>query len=182
MLLATLIDPNKSLCATAHSGDARAMTRLTRLELVDLVEQRYFANVAREQLEAVLDCFTPDTTVLIRHGDNPERRFYGTPTGDALPISAFWRHLNGNFNARFDTFEHVIDTEQQRIASTFLVTLAPKPDSPYFAFGTLLLKNCNFFWVEDARIARMLIYYSNPNTGGTGPDKPVGYGSTKSIP
>ncbi len=151
------------------------MPRLTRTELVDLCENRYFGNVVRERLDAVLDCFSPDTLVVIRHGDNAERRFYGRPQGDALHISEFWKHLNANFDARFEDYEHVVDLEQQRIASTFLVTLAPKASSSYLSRGTLQLKNSNFFWVEDGRIARMLVYYSNPDTGGDPVGKPSGY-------
>lgn len=149
--------------------------RLTHTELIDLCETRYFGNVARERLEAVLECFTAETQVAIRHGDNPERHFYGRPQGDALHISEFWKHLNANFESRFENFEHVVDTAQQRIASTFLVTLAPRPGSPYVNRGTLQLHNCNFFWVEDGRIARMLVYYSNPDTGGDPVGKPSGY-------
>ena len=156
------------------------MTRLTRNELIDLCENRYFGNVARERLEAVLECFTPATVVVIRHGDNAERRFYGSPRGEALQISEFWKHLNANFDARFEDYEHVVDTEQQRIASTFLVTLAPKPGSPYVGRGTLQLKNCNFFWVEGGLIARMLVYYSNPDTGGDPVGKPSGYPPARS--
>ena len=48
------------------------------------------------------------------------------------------------------------ELKSQRIASTFLVTLAPKPASPYVGRGTLTLKNCNFFKVDDGRIAWMI--------------------------
>jgi hypothetical protein len=151
------------------------MTRLTRQELIDLCENRYFGNVVREQLAAVVDCFTPDTMVVIRHGDNPERRFHGAPQAGELHISEFWKHLNANFDAGFDDFDHYVDVERQRIASTFIVTLAPKPHSPYVARGTLTLKNCNFFKVEDGRIAYMMVYYSNPDTGGDPVGKPTGF-------
>jgi len=43
------------------------------------------------------------------------------------------------------------------------------------ARGTLTLKNCNFFEVEDGRIARMMVYYSNPDTGGDMAGKPTGF-------
>lgn len=156
------------------------MTRLTRDELIDLCENRYFGNVVREKLDTVVDCFTPDTIVVIRHGDNPERRFYGRPAGEQLHISEFWKHLNANFDAGFTGFDHYVDTEQQRIASTFVVTLAPKPASPYVARGTLTLKNCNFFKVEDGRIAWMMVYYSNPDTGGDPVGKPTGFPPARS--
>lgn len=151
------------------------MTRLTRRELVELCEQRYFGGVARENLDAVLDCFTPDALVVIRHGDNPERRFHGQPAADQQHLSEFWKHVNGHFVAGFGDFAHYVDAEQQRIASTFVVTLTPKPGSPYVARGTLTLKNCNFFEVEDGRIARMMVYYSNPDTGGDMAGKPTGF-------
>ena len=156
------------------------MPRLTRSELIDLCENRYFGNVVRERLDAVIDCFTPDTVVVIRHGDNPERRFYGKPAAGQLHISEFWRHLNANFDARFDDFEHYVDVEQQRIASTFVVTLAPKAGSPYVSRGTLTLKNCNFFEVEAGRIAHMMVYYSNPDTGGDPVGKPTGFPPARS--
>ncbi len=156
------------------------MTRLTRNELIDLCENRYFGNVVRGSLDAIVACFTPDTLLVIRHGDDAERRMYGAPDGDAAHISEFWKHLNGNFDARFEDFAHVVDTEQQRIASTFLVTLAPKAGSPYVGRGTLQLKNCNFFWVEDGLIARMIVYYSNPETGGDPIGKPSGYPPARS--
>jgi len=151
------------------------VTRLTRRELVDLCETRYFGGVAREQLDAVLECFTPDALIVIRHGDNPERLFHGRPAAGELHLSEFWKHVNANFVAGFGEFEHYVDAEQQRIASTFLVTLAPKPGSPYVSRGTLTLKNCNFFKVEGGRIAHMMVYYSNPDTGGDPVGKPTGF-------
>jgi ketosteroid isomerase-like protein len=151
------------------------MPRLTRPELIELCESGYFGNLVRERRDAVRACFTPDAVVEIRHGDLPVRRFFGKPEGDAPDIAQFWDHVNTHFAASFEDYDHVVDTEQQRIASTFLVTLVPKPGSPYVGRGTLQLKNCNFFWVEDGLIARMLVYYSNPDTGGDPVGKPSGY-------
>jgi hypothetical protein len=87
----------------------------------------------------------------------------------------FWSHLNANYDASFGQFDHVVDVEAQRCAATFVVTLAPKPGSAYAARGTLTLLNCNFFWLENGLIARMIVYYANPDTGGPAAGKPTGY-------
>ena len=151
------------------------MTRLDRDELAELAEQRYFGAVARGDLAAVLDCFTDDAEIIIRHGDQPTRTMRANPSPGVPHISEFWLHLNGNFDASFTDFEHFVDEPAQRCAATFNVTLRPKAGSPYVPRGTLTLYNCNFFWVRDGRIAKMIVYYANPDTGGDGPGKPTGY-------
>jgi hypothetical protein len=148
---------------------------LTRAYCIDLVENGYFGNVSRERLQAVLDCFTDDAVILIRHGDHPTRVMKGRPGPGETHISEFWKHLNLNYAARFEDFEHFVDVEAARCAATFRVTLAPKPGSAYADRGTLTLYNCNFFWLENGRIARMIVYYANPDTGGPMEDKPTGY-------
>lgn len=151
---------------------------LSRANYVALVEDRYFGNVARERLAAVVDCFTADAEIVIRHGDNPTRVMKANPRSGEAHISEFWKHLNANYQASFDHFQHVIDLDANRCAATFQVTLAPKPGSAYAASGTLTLENCNFFWLENGKIARMVVYYANPDSGGTSTAKPTGYPST----
>jgi ketosteroid isomerase-like protein len=148
---------------------------LDRAQLIDLVENRYFGNVSREDVAAVAACFTADAEVVIRHGDAPTRVMKAAPRAGEQDMREFWRHLNANYHASFDRFEHFIDVEAQRCAATFVVTLAPKPGSAYAARGTLTLLNCNFFWLENGRIARMIVYYANPDTGGPAVGKPTGY-------
>lgn len=148
---------------------------LTRDELIDLVEDRYFGNVTREDVEAVAACFTADAEIIIRHGDAPTRLMKATPGPAETDMREFWRHLNANYHATFERFEHVVDVDAQRCAATFVVTLAPRSGSAYAARGTLTLQNCNFFWLENGRIARMMVYYANPDTGGPSAGKPTGY-------
>lgn len=147
----------------------------TRAEFVELVEDRYFGNVSRERLAEVVDCFTPAAEILIRHGDAPTRVMKANPAPGEVHISEFWKHLNANYAAKFEDFEHFIDVDAARCAATFRVTLAPKPGSAYASRGTLTLLNCNFFWLENGRIARMIVYYANPETGGPAEGKPTGY-------
>jgi len=56
--------------------------------------------------------------VVIRHGDQPERRFFGRPEGDALHISEFWKHLNTHFVASFD------DSVAERVSASDVVRQA----------------------------------------------------------
>lgn len=148
---------------------------LTRAGLIELVEEHYFGNVTREDVEAVAACFTADAEIIIRHGDAPTRLMKATPGPGETDMREFWRHLNANYRATFERFEHIVDVEAQRCAATFVVTLAPKRGSAYAPRGALTLLNCNFFWLENGRIARMIVYYANPDTGGPSAGKPTGY-------
>lgn len=148
---------------------------LPRAAIIDLVEHQYFGSVARNDIAAVRACFTDNAVVTIRHGDNPTRTFKSRPAPGEAKLTDFWEHLCANFDAAFNDFEHVIDLERACCAATFTVTLAPKSGSAYFQRGTLTLRNCNFFWLESGRIARMIVYYANPDTGGPAAGKPTGY-------
>ena len=144
-------------------------------DYVDVVENRYFGNVAKANFQDVLACFTDDAKVLIYHGDNQPRHFSRDGKHGDVLIS-FFEHLTGNFSARFENFIHYIDPQVNRCASRFLVTLDPKPDSNYFSQGQQQLNNCNFFDFRGDLIEYMIIYYSNSRaqsqTTPTGYPKP----------
>ena len=148
---------------------------MNRAQYVDLVEREYFGNVTSGDVDACRRCFTSQAVIDILHGDLPRRQFKAAPGAGEVHLSEFWKHLCANFLGTFSHFSHVIDTDAHCCASTFTVALAPKPASPYFARGVLTLYNCNFFWLENDRIARMMVYYANPDTGGSAPNKPTGY-------
>ncbi len=149
---------------------------IKRDDYIYLIEQAYFGNVAKANLDAVLDCFTDDCLVTIRHGDNPLRLFRKKPTVNEKPLSDFYAHLCGNFDPWFGDFTHYIDAENSQCACTFTVKLAPKPESDYFPLGRQTLNNCNFFSYENDKIKEMTIYYSNTEAN-TVPDNthPTGY-------
>lgn len=154
------------------------MTAFDRAYYIKLVEQEYFGNVMREDIAAACACFTDDSQVVIYHGDNEVRRFYGTPEEGQLPMEAFYDHLLGNYDAKFEHFEHTVDVEEQRCSANFLVTLTPKPGSDYEETGTLTLNNSNFFRCRDGKIYFMIIYYANPTLGaklGTQTQSPTGF-------
>lgn len=146
-----------------------------RKSVIRFIEDAYFGRVSDARVDDLLACFSPDAKVIIRHGDNPERRFGFVPTGAETALSDFYAHLCGNYEAWFGDFEHTIDLGSQRAASRFTVRLTPKPDGLYADAGVQELLNCNFFEFEDGRISHMIIYYANPDPGDDRTDQPTGY-------
>ena len=144
-----------------------------RSACIDFIERRYFGSVAAGDIDAVMDCFAADAQVLIRHGDQPERRFSPTPGSDQEPLASFFEHLCANYDCWFGDFTHTIDIGRQRAASRFKVRLTPRPDGLYSEFPVQQLMNSNFFEFDGARITFMLINYAN--TGESDSPKPTGY-------
>ena len=139
---------------------------MTRDDYVDLVERRYFGNVTRADIPAVVACFTEDAAVTIYHGDAAPRLFRAAPAAGETPLPRFFEHLLANYEAQFTEFVHYVDEANERCVATFLVTLTPKPGSAYRDAGVQHLRNCNFFRCRDGLIHEMTIYYSNPGTAG----------------
>ena len=142
-----------------------------RAAYIDFIERRYFGGVSAGDLEGVRDCFADDAEVLIRHGDNPERRYSPSPGPGQEPLPSFFEHLCGNYDCWFGEFRHTIDVEGQRAASRFAVRLTPRPGGLYADHPVQQLLNSNFFEFADGRITFMMINYSN----AAGPDTPTGY-------
>ncbi|MBL8642609.1 MAG: hypothetical protein JNK21_01645 [Rhodospirillaceae bacterium] len=155
--------------------------KYNRAFYIKLVEQGYFGSVMKDDVEGAAACFTSDAEVTIYHGDNPIRRFYGTPKPDQQHLTAFWAHLCENYESHFGNFQHIVDEANECCAATFIVTLKPRATSAYLATGTLTLNNCNYFWCRDGKIARMTIYYANPTLGaklGSASVGPTGFPKT----
>ena len=148
------------------------MSNYSRDDYVNLVEEAYFGAVAREDIAAALECFTPDARVTIYHGDAPARRFSAAPGAGESPLRDFYDHLLANYVARFSGFRHYVDPPNECCAAHFDVELSPKPDSPYLAAGTRHLNNCNFFQCREGKIYDMIIYYADQ---GANPDGPTGF-------
>jgi hypothetical protein len=147
----------------------------TRESLIDLIEQRYFGGVSRGDFAGILDCFAPDATVIIRHGDHPPRLFSaaGPQPPEISDLMSFYEHIHGNYDCWFGEFVHYLDPEASRAASRFTVRLTPRPEGRYAGLPVQELMNCNFFdLAPDGRIAHMIVYYAN---AGGGAGAPTGY-------
>ena len=147
---------------------------MNRAACIEFIEHSYFGSVMQGDVAGIMQCFTADAAVVIRHGDNPERYFTAASANEATDLLGFYDHLCGNFEAWFGDFEHYIDIDQARAASRFTVRLTPKPDGLYADQGVQELHNCNFFEFRDDRISHMIIYYANPQSADAAV-APTGY-------
>ena len=126
------------------------MTKLTRAQLIEMVERRYFGNVDAGRLEPTLACFRADATLavqtagVVHRGEPAIRRMFGD-----FFASTRSRH-HGDYS-------HVVDVEGQRIASQFVAR------NSYGDGRKVEMRNCNFFELTDGRLARVTIYMSGDN-------------------
>ena len=130
------------------------MKNFKRDEYIYLIEQSYFENVTLEKIDQILDCFTDDCLITIRHGDNPLRIFIKNPSSDEMHLRDFYDHLCGYFDAWFGNFTHYIDADNDKCACTFTVELTPKKDSDYLGADVQTLNNCNFLLIWMARLRK----------------------------
>ena len=138
-----------------------------RANYIRLVEEAYFGNLMRDDIDGALACFSDTAVVTIRHGDATPRIFHRRPTAGEAALEDFFRHLLGQFHASFGEFHHYFDPVAGGGASRFVVSLKPRATRTDLQPQQLL--NCNFFDLEEGRIERMLIYYANPGAGSAAP-------------
>lgn len=128
----------------------RQTSRLrTREEYVDVVENRYFANVDRKNIEGVLDCFHPDAVFTIQSAFSAHE---GRDTGIKKMFENLFERYSGILHRHF---RHVVEVEGECCASQFGVENVSARD------GTEThLSNCNFFYFEGGRFKRVYVYMS----------------------
>ena len=147
-----------------------------REDVIKFVENEYFGSVVRNDIDAVLACFHANAKILIRHGDNPVRKFWLEPGAGESELREFYMHLCGTFSTWFGDFNHFIDLEENQSACYFTVRLTPFSGELLESVGEQELKNCNFFRFRDNKIEHMIIYYSN-TAAEAGQKMPTGYPS-----
>lgn len=123
-----------------------------RQHLIDLVVQRYFANVDAKNLDAVLSCFQSDVTFTIQSA-------FHTHVGRDDGVRKMFQTLFSSYAKRIwhGNFRHVVDVEEGHIASQFDVELIDGGDR------LTKLSNCNFFWLENGRFKYVYVYMSGDN-------------------
>ena len=119
--------------------------------LIELVENRYFGNVDRKNLDSVLDCFNEDgflcvQTQPIMH----EGRDRGVKTMFETLFSSYTKIWHGNF-------EHTVDPENERISSRFDVHLEDPQGQ------RIELHNCNHWYCKGGRFQRVYVFMSGEN-------------------
>jgi len=126
------------------------MTTLSRAQLVDLVENRYFGNVDAKRLEPALACFRPDATL----GIQTAGVFH---TGEAAIRRMFTDFFAATQTIYHGDYSHIVDVETQSIASQFVAR------NTYADGRTAEMRNCNFFVLRDGKFQRVAIYMSGAN-------------------
>ena len=123
---------------------------LTREELIGLVEDSYFFNVDNKNLEPAVACFAEDAELRVQSahvshvGHDRIRRMFQ----DFMAATKVIYHGD---------FSHVVDVENQRIASQFVAR------NDYDDGRHVEMRNCNFFQVENGRFRHVTIYMTDEN-------------------
>lgn len=122
---------------------------MTRDDYIELVENRYFANVDRKNIEGVLECFHPDAAFIIQSA-------FSTHEGRDTGIRKMFENLFEKYSeVLHKDFRHVVDLEGGCCASQFNVENISARDG-----AESHLSNCNFFYVEGNRFKRVYVYMS----------------------
>ncbi len=123
---------------------------LNREELIALVENAYFANVDGKNLEPAVACFAEDAELRIQSA-------HVSHVGRDQIRRMFKDFMAGTKIIYHGDFSHVVDVENQWIASQF-VARNDYDDGRYVE-----MRNCNFFQIEDDRFKRVTIYMTDEN-------------------
>lgn len=120
---------------------------------VDMVESKYFANVDRKDMDAVLDCFAEDAVFTIQSA-------FTTHEGRDTGIRQMFANLFETYSQKIvhRDFKHVVDVDNNRCAAQFEVELIDAEGNETY------LSNCNFFYLDDnGKFERVFVYMSGEN-------------------
>ena len=126
------------------------MKKLSTEEMIALVERSYFYNVDNKHLEPTVSCFTEDAELIVQtasvshNGQDEIRRMLRDFMRDNAVI------YHGDFS-------HVVDVDNQLIASQFLARIERSDGSE------VSMRNCNFFVLQDGYFSKVTIYMSGEN-------------------
>jgi ketosteroid isomerase-like protein len=117
---------------------------------IDLAVNKYFANVDRKNLQAVLDCFNPDAVFTIQS-------HFTVHTGRDAGIRKMFESLFEYKTILHTDFEHIVDPEKESISSRFRVELDPA-SGPH-----VHLMNVNHWYVQNGKFQRVYVWMSGQN-------------------
>ncbi len=123
---------------------------LDREGLIDLALNKYFANVDKKDLDAVLDCFHDNAMMTVRTSftthagkDNIKRTFTDF-------VSAFDVIIHRDFTC-------TVDEDNGRITASFVAELHDADGNKTY------LENTNFWRIRDDKFQEIYIYMSGSN-------------------
>ena len=126
------------------------MKLLNKSELIELVENKYFANVDGKNLDDTVSCFSQNAILTIQTAQT-------THNGHDEIERMFNDFMSSTKVIYHGDFTHVVDEENQCIASQFLAR------NNYDDKPTVSMRNCNFFVIEDGVFKNVTIYMSDEN-------------------
>lgn len=126
-----------------HSGPR------TREEYIDIVENRYFANVDLRNLAAVLECFHEDAMFTVQSA-------FSTHEGRDEGIRRMFENLFEEYEPKIlhRDFTHVVDSDNCCCATQFEVENTSREGEE------VRLSNCNFFYFKGDKISEVYVYMS----------------------
>ena len=123
-----------------------------REQLIDMVVQKYFHSVDAYDVQGVLACFHDDATFTVRSGQPAQHKGMDE-------IKGMIDELFKNFPNKMvhKDFHHIIDVEEESIASRFKVELRSINNEDVYQ------TNCNFFYLENGRFKDVHVYMMGEN-------------------
>ncbi len=131
---------------------------LSKQELIDLVEKRYFNTMDQGRLDETLECVAEDCVWNIYPADISLK-------GRDGPIRGAFEDALGKYQTVWHgNFEWTVDEAAQRVAAAFDVRLVDHEGR------ATELANVKMFRVEDGRFTRMDLYFSTNDPVVTEPE------------
>ena len=125
--------------------------KLTREQLIDMVQKQYFANVDKKDLPAVTGCFNEDAVFTIQSS-------FTVHEGRDDGIKGMFERLFENHSSILhDDFETIADPEGQSVSSRFRVELN-NVDGNH-----VTLMNVNHWYLKDGKFQRVFVWMSGEN-------------------
>lgn len=133
----------------------------SREDYIHFVEVLYFGAMQAGKHEAVLAHFAPGALLTGYAGDAPARVLARQPAPGQSSLDAFMGAVR-DFDLKYLDFVHTVDTDAQRIASTFTLILRPKPEGAFRDVPIRRMRNCNFFQFQNNCLTNVVAYFCNP--------------------
>ncbi|MFT5393303.1 MAG: ketosteroid isomerase-like protein [Gammaproteobacteria bacterium] len=121
---------------------------LTRAQLIDLVEHRYFGRMDKKQLDDVLACLTPECVWRIYPAD------VALVGRDGEIKSAFVDAMKKYETLWHGNFEWIVDEQNQRICATFDVRLVDADGQE------TKMSNAKIFNLSGEKFSQLDLYFS----------------------
>jgi len=133
---------------------------LDRTQYIDIVENRYFGNMALGRPESILPLLSPDAVLTGFFGTNAPRVVKHVAGPGEETFVHFLSALKADFTLHYSDFTHFVDVDCERCACTFRLEVIPR--DPNSAVGIRRLRNCNFFQFQRGLISVVTAYFAAP--------------------